>query len=278
MREKHLDFFQRSKYNYTKILTIEGVVGFLFVRVFDKNKNTYYKSIVYATVSVGWFLQYIVLNPNTHTFELVDYLDKSVEPAKPLIEIIQADHAEFIVHKGSHMLKYKHFCITNGYPFVDVNQIMGYQDVLENHAFLADILTNFSVPFDAYKISIRNLSDTAEWNYILTQADADDFMKKFVGFHDSTLEKINYTESDQSTALNAIFDNSGWFGVVELCFEGIQMLKIMPATENYSREIFEASLIIENEGVFWADSYMEKPNCSYEGSIIKALNLKWRKI
>lgn len=250
----------------------------MFVRVFDKEKNIYYKSMVYATVGIGWFLQYIVLNPHTHSFELVDYLDKQYQPAKPLVEIIQDDHAEFIVYEGSHMLKYKKFCKTSGHTFVDVKRMMGYQDVLENHAFVADILANHSVPFDTHKISIRSLSDTTKWNYILTQADADDFMKMFAGFHDSTLEKINYSESNSSTMVNAIFDNSGWFGVVELCFEGIQMMKIMPATENYSRELFEASLIVENESVFWADAYMEKANDLYEGSIIRALNLKWKKL
>lgn len=250
----------------------------MFVRVFNKEKNIYYKSMVYAIVGIGCFLQYIVLNPHTHSFELVDYLDKQDQPAKPLVEIIQADDAEFVVYEGSHMLKYKQFCKTTGHKFVDVKRMMGYQDVLENHAFVADILTNHSVPFDSHKISARNLSDTAEWNYILTQADADDFMKMFAGFHDSTLEKINYSESNASTIVNAIFDNSGWFGIVELCFEGIQMMKVVPASQNYSRELFEASLIVENESVFWADAYMEKANDLYEGSIIRALNLKWKKL
>ncbi|MBE6789327.1 MAG: hypothetical protein E7539_06660 [Ruminococcaceae bacterium] len=250
----------------------------MFVRVFDKDENIYYKSIVYATVGIGWFLQYIVLNPNSKTFELVDYLDKGVSPAKPLVEIIQSDHSEFVVKKGAQILKYKHFCKTNGLNHVDVKQMNGYPDVLENYAFLADILINHSVAIDAYKISIRELADTTEWNYILTQTDADDFMKSFIGFHDSTLEKINYSEINGPATANAIFDNSGWFGVVELCFEGIQILKIMPATENYSREFYEASLIVENESVFWADSYMEKPNDLHEGNIIKALNLKWRKL
>lgn len=250
----------------------------MFVRVFDRKQNKFYKSIVYATVGIGWFLQYIVLNPYTRSFELVDYLDKQFEPAKPLVEMIQPDHEEFVVYNGAQMLKYKHFCKTNGYKFVDVKQMMGYAEILENNAFLADIFVNHSVPVDAYSISVRTLGDTTEWNYILTQADADDFMKKFVGFHDSMLEKINYSESNSSAVVNAIFDNSGWFGVVELCFEGVQLLKIVPAAENYSREIFEASLIIDNESVFWADSYMEKPDSLYEGSMIKALNLKWRKI
>lgn len=250
----------------------------MFVRVFDKNKNLYYKSIVYATIGIGWFLQYIVLNPNTNTFDLIDYLDKSVSPAKPLVETIQTDHSDFIVYKGAQILKYKHFCKANGIKSVDIKQMSGYPDVLDNYSFLADILINHSVALDAYNMSVRELSDCAEWNYVLTQADANHFMKNFVGFHDSTLEKINYAETEGSVTANAIFDNSVWFGVAELCFEGVQMLKIMPTTENYNRELYEASLIVENESVFWADSYMEKPNDLYEGSIIKALNLKWRKL
>lgn len=250
----------------------------MFVRVFDKQQNRYYKSMVYATVGIGWFLQYIVLNPHTQSFELVDYLDKQYEPAKPLVEIIQPDCEKFVVYNGTQMLKYKHYCKTNDCKFVEVKQMMGYPEILENNAFLVEILVNHSVPFGAYQIPEKSLCDTTEWNYILTQADADDFMKKFVGFHDSTLEKVNYSETSSSAVVNAIFDNSGWFGVVELCFEGVQILKIIPASENYSREIFEASLIIENESVFWADAYMEKPNNLYEGSIIRALSLKWRKL
>ena len=52
------------------------------------------------------------------------------------------------------------------------------------------------------------------------------------------------------------------------------MLKIIPATEKYNRVISEASLFVEEDGsVFWADSYMEKPNSTYKGSIITAFNL-----
>lgn len=252
--------------------------GVLIDVVFDKSENIYYKSVVYSTVGTGWFLQFIVLNPKRHNFELVDYLDKDVTPAKALVEIIQSDHSDFNIYEGSRMLKYKHFCKINGIEVMDIKQMMGYSDVCENYAFLTDIFVNKSVPVGKYEIDIQHLKDTNEWNYILTQTDADDFMKNFASFHDGTLEKISYSESNESTSVKAVFDNSGLFGIVELCFEGIKMLKIMPATEDYTREIYEASLIIEDESVFWADCYMEKEDLSYEGSIIKALNLKWRKI
>lgn len=250
----------------------------MFARVFDKNNNVYFKSIIYATIGTGWSLQYIVLNPITNNFELVDYLDKDFTPAKPLVEIIQSDSSDFKFYEGSALLKYKHYCKENKIRAEDISQMIGYPDVCENLSFLDDIFENRFVPVNMYPISVRNLSDENEWNYIFTQDDADDFMKKFVGFHDSTLEKVSYTESNTSSSAIATFDNSGWFGIVELCFEGIQILKIMPATENYTREIHEGSLIVENESVFWADDYLENPDISYDCSIIKALNLKWRKV
>ena len=86
------------------------------------DKNIYYKSMVYSTVGIGWYLQYIVLNPYTQSFDLVDYLDKSTKPATPLVETIQPDTSDFVIHKGSQLLKLKHFCETNGHKFVDVKQ------------------------------------------------------------------------------------------------------------------------------------------------------------
>ena len=250
----------------------------MFVRVFDKGKNNYFKSIVYATVGIGWFLKYIVLNPTTKEFVLVDYLDKSIDPAKALVEIIQSNQLGFKIYTGSALLKYKYFCKDKGIEIEDIKQMIGYPDVCENYEFLTDIFEHHSVPIDAYKVDIRNLPDMNEWNYISSQEDADDFMKQFAYFHDSTLEKIQYTEDNAATSAVITFDNSGWFGVVELCFEGIKILKIVPAGEDYSREILEGALIVADESVFWSDCYMENINLKYEGSMIKALNLKWRKI
>ena len=103
-------------------------------------------------------------------------------------------------------------------------------------------------------------------------------MRIFAGFHDSTLEKTVYTETDEAATVLLTFDNSGWFGIAELCFEGIRVLRIVPAPENYSRELTEASLIVENESVFWADAYMEQADETYSGSMVKALCLKWRRV
>lgn len=103
-------------------------------------------------------------------------------------------------------------------------------------------------------------------------------MKLFVGFHDSTLDKITYEEDYGKKVLRAIFNNSGWYGVVELSFEGLIRMNLCGFPENYSREIYDATLLVHNETIFWADEILEHEDTSYTGTWIKALNLKWRKL
>lgn len=155
---------------------------------------------------------------------------------------------------------------------------MGYRDICENFEFLCDILENRSLPVNKSDIVIRTLPDTEDWQYILTQDDADEFMKLFVGFHDSTLKKLTYEEVQATSSAITIFDNSAWYGIVEICFEKIVAINIRPEEENLEPYIYDATLIVNNEGVFWADSYMEAEDTSYDGTYIKALSMKWRKI
>ena len=63
-----------------------------------------------------------------------------------------------------------------------------------------------------------------------------------------------------------------------MCFEGVLDVKLCPAKENYSNEIYGATLKLENEIILWADSDVESEEDCKQCSYIKALNLKWRKI
>lgn len=249
----------------------------MYARIYDKANDRYYKSIIYCGINHGYYRQYIVVNPYTDCFELVDYLDKSNGDLKPLVEMIQINHEEWKTYQNALLLKYKHYCKKNN-KNTGVEFLMGYPDVCENYDFITSIIEQKTVSRIKSGISIRSLSDIDEWTYVHTQEDANTFMKLFAGFHDSTLEKMCYEEVHGSTNVVATFDNSGWYGIVELCFEGVLAVNIRPAKENYSREIFEGTLLIQNEIVLWADWYMETEDLSFDGSYIKALNLKWRKI
>ncbi len=251
----------------------------MYVRAVSSINNMIISSMVYATVNLGWYTQYIVYNMSANSFELIDYLDKIPPHGRVMVQIIQPQTDGFEEYGHVKLLKIKKFCKENNLEMPEIKLLRGYPDVCENSAFICDIIANRVVPVDRYQIQLRNLPDVNEWQYIQTQEEAQEFMKLFAGFHDSNLVKLTYDESDEcGIKVNVIFDNSCWFGVVELCFEGVQLLKIVPPKENYSSEILSATLYVDEEGVFWADNYMEKPDIKYDGSIIRALSLKWKKL
>ena len=249
----------------------------MYVRVVSNVSRMLYQSMVYAVVNGGWDEQYIVLNPQTNDFELVEYLDKTVALVKPLVYNIQQDSEGFMQYTGATLLKFKYYCKNNQLKDPELSGLFGYPNVCENYAFLYDIITHKKVPVGRYDIQLRDIPDVNEWTYIKTQKDADEFMDLFAGFHDSQLISIQYSEENGKKEATAIFDNTCWFGIAELCFEGVLLLKIVPPVENCLNLILDASLFVADDGVFWTDDYMEKPDESYGGSIIRAFSLKWRK-
>ena len=248
----------------------------MYARIYDKSNDRYYKSIVYGRINEGYYRKYIVLNPYGNCFEAVDYLDKSERKTFPypvLVEIIQTDTTDWIC-KENELLK----CNLKLKKKIEWGSLGGYKDICENVGFLTELSQKGSVPVDAFAISVRTLADEADWHYILTQKDADDFMDLFVGFHDATLEQLIVEETRGTSKASAVFDNSDWYGTVEICFEKVSAINLRPAKENYTNYISDAALIVKDEAVFWADDYMESEDLSYDGTYIKALSMKWRKI
>lgn len=252
----------------------------MFARVFDKKNGVYYKSIIYGKFDSGYYESYIVYNPIDETFELVDYLDKENKNQSvlmPLIEFINSDKSEWVTCDKANILKLNRFLKSNGIS-ATLKHYCGYNEVYRDFGFMLRIIRDRIVPQGDCSIQIREPNDAEQWTYIKTQNDADAFFKAFAGFHDATLDKIQYVEDYHKRCLTITFDNSGWYGVVELCFEGLVSMNLRPAQENYSREIFNACLFVEEECIFWADDALDKEDLNHAGSFIKALNLKWRKI
>ena len=92
-------------------------------------------------------------------------------------------------------------------------------------------------------VTLRTNEDAEQWHYIRTQQDVDALTELFVGFHDPRLDRLTYEEECGKAKLTARFDNSGWFGIIELRFEGLLALNLRPPLENCSREIFSATLL-----------------------------------
>lgn len=245
----------------------------MFVRVSDKTNNRYYKSLVYGLVNRGFFEQAIVINPYTKCFELVHYLEKTDPFPVPIYEVIQPERNGWITASSTDLIK-----INLHSKNLSVDYLSGFEDVLNNRNFLPSLLNKKYVHVAKAGVQIRGFEDGKEWNYIVTQTDADAFMKLFEGFHDSFLNKLVYEEDHQIRKVTAVFDNTCWYGVAELCFEGLVAMNLRPAQENFDRFIYGGTLLVKDECIFWADDALKEESLSYEGSYIKALNLKWRKI
>ena len=246
----------------------------MYVRV--RGEKYYYQSMAYCIVTgMDCRRKFVVLDSRADRFELVNEWNEDEE--WPRVQIIDNDYDEYTGYENAYLLKYKAYCRTHGRE-ADVKRLWGYRDVCENYAFISELIEKKSVPADEARIVLRERKAETEWKQIESQEDADEFMEMFVGFHDSLLKTMNYAERDASSEIRAVFDNSGWYGVVELCFEGVLAVNIRPPKPNCSLEIFDASLLVKDASVFWADQYMEEENPEYKGSWIKALSLKWRRI
>ncbi len=246
----------------------------MFVRAYDKIHDIYYKSIVYGELNTGYYKKAILLNPRADIFVLVEFTDKSAKPIEFMYEIIDRDRRDWVTFE-----KYKTY--RKQFLGCDAEEMffVGYLDVIEDSDFMEELLAHGAVPRKKAKFKIRSHRDADVWTYIETQKDADAFLEVFAGFHDSTIDKITYEESFEERKLSVIFDNHCWFGTAELCFECVIAMNLRPPNGNYSRELWEGCLWVNADGsVFFADRFLDMEDLNYDGTFIKALNLKWRKI
>ena len=79
----------------------------MYVRVEKQNGDRPYNSIVYGYLISSTFAKYIVLNPHSNCFELVDLLDNIGNTFARQIHIIQPDKSGFMELSGSALLKLK---------------------------------------------------------------------------------------------------------------------------------------------------------------------------
>ncbi|NBI66906.1 hypothetical protein D1646_08760 [Pseudoflavonifractor sp. 60] len=124
------------------------------------------------------------------------------------------------------------------------------------------------------------------WNTVQTQEDADRFLKKTCGLHDSTIHSILYESGnyvDEEGAMHfpelrrvTVTLHSQWCPAMELVFEGVTALNLRPPGENYLGDIFDCTLLAGNEEIFFADCELGTADRTHQGTWITARHLKWR--
>ena len=248
----------------------------MWVNVYDTEKGLFYKSMAYAKLNEGDREQTIVFNPQSGCFELVDRMDKNYYKPCLLYEYMGGDLNGWTACEASALAELKQWAEEQGVRKMP-DSCTGYPEVVGDREFMRKILRNKKVPLE--ETTVKPKENFSAWHEIRTQEDANEFMTLFAGFHDAALKKLTYKEDYRGrTRVNAIFDNSCWFGVAELCFEGLLDLHLAAFGEYCLNEIDDGTLLVAATGVFWADGNLEAEDLSYEGDYIKARKLKWRKI
>ena len=259
----------------------------MFVRVYDKAHKRYFKSVVYALLGTGYYEQAVVFDSENNRFVLTEYFDKDSDDLQPQYERINcADMENWVTRENAFLLKLKKYCRERGFDASGVCSFRGYEDVYQNFSFLLALLRDGTQDASVAGVLLRKNPDEGDWTYIRTQEDADEFMNLFACFHDAELKKIDYTEEYGCSKLTARFSNVGWYGIADLCFEGVFVLNLRPPTENHSGNLYFATLLVRDESIFWADGEVREEDFAedtnghihYNGSYIKALNLKWRNV
>lgn len=131
------------------------------------------------------------------------------------------------------------------------------------------------------------------WTEITNENDVVNFLDYIQFFHDSCLKELKYVsgafvDEDMSMhplndqrILRVIFQQQRIeSSMIEMEFSELQYLKLSPVDCQYTCEILDSTMVIDNGFVYWADTgglSIEEMN-DYDGTVICAAKLRWRLI
>ena len=131
------------------------------------------------------------------------------------------------------------------------------------------------------------------WIELSNEVEISKFMEDMDYFHDSCLKELMYISGayvdkdlsmypiNEKKILRVVIQRQNENNpMVELEFIGMKCLKVFPIDDNYTCEIFDSTMFIKNNNIYWVDcgSVSEKDLENYDGTIICASRVRWRSI
>lgn len=257
-------------------------------RIYDKETEKYYISEVYGIINrVGdW---YIVDHPNeADKVKLIEYLDFSSDPPYDvnieIIDINQSLDEHWIYLDKSNMND------INGKlkRSKKLHYFRGFESTWNSRVGLIKLLEcGVSNKAD---LSIGKFSTKLEgWNYIEHQNDIDKLIKAYSCFHDSVLKELSYISGEYydkaenvmrlnivgSKQVKLIF-NSDWADEIEIILLAPRIVHLIPGEENYTSDLYDASIFIKDCMVYFYDSYIDDIPEEYSGTYFKSMGMMWR--
>lgn len=130
------------------------------------------------------------------------------------------------------------------------------------------------------------------WNGIKSEDEASELMKTFGYFHDACIKEAHLwtqhrVNKNLSMSCSGELDTSMKFVVqrqfknptcIEILFEEVTRINIVPSPENYDQIIYEALIGMEDGEFFWSVDSNDKPKDldPSEDTWVKSKILKWR--
>ena len=131
------------------------------------------------------------------------------------------------------------------------------------------------------------------WNEIINNKTLKEFNEKLSYFHDSCIKEIHYLSGayvDERLDMYPINDcrilrviiqcQNEKESMIEMEFQDLKYLKLLPLDETYTCEILDATMFMQNELIYWCDcgGLSEADLDDYMGTVICAEKLRWRSI
>ena len=131
-----------------------------------------------------------------------------------------------------------------------------------------------------------------DWIQINSQSDIETLLKVFGEFHDACLRELHLCTGSSVNKNLSMAVGLGWDYhakvlfqrqwnnpcAIEISFDEIRKINLAPSPPNHDSSIFSATLLLEDDVVYWADVgnwRPEDPDCN-DASWIAAGRVKWR--
>ncbi|MDH6367607.1 MULTISPECIES: hypothetical protein [unclassified Breznakia] len=260
----------------------------MFVRVYDKTREKYFKSEVYAIINTGWHKKQLVRVPSEDGdyLKLFDYINKEKDSTEVIINTVIPDVPEdwIIEYSTSTLDSYRNLLE----PEIVFSEYNGPKWLYEDSDTLLKLLKGESIAVSNSIFENRILNSKLEgWNYIEDQKDIDKLMNETMCFHDSIIKSLNYVSGgyvssdksmnplDSKRIITMLID-SQITDTIELVFEGVNTMSLRPSSDNKTGIIYEASILVKDCIVYFYDGLVLEVDPSYNYTWIASYGLRWR--
>lgn len=253
-------------------------------RVYNKSKNEYYISEIFAVTNLG----YIVDDPDDREkVLLVDYIDPmQVFPYTPNIEVIdnENDNEKWVCPDYLQRQSINKR-ILNG---DELTSFRGPEGIWNSEDALLSLIIYKTADKEALRIDEKN-TRLAGWNYIENDDDIEKILDEYSGFHDAVIKEMSYISGDYfvkednfmklsesgSKQIRILFD-SEWGGELELILLAPRIVHLIPGEENKWSDIIDVSIFIKDCRVYFYTSVLEEIPEEFNETYFVSMGMRWR--